>query len=108
MDVIGVVVVVVSVRASAPVSEPEAISAGAPATGSPGIGWFSAPAPTRLPLSVPATSPAVHNATAMRERLACCLVPWVFAFMCLDPRLGCGPPPARGDRARYRPPDAQA
>ena len=103
----GVVVVVVGVVVASVASEP-ASCMGAPATGSPGTGGSSAPAPTRLPLSVPATRPAVHNATAMRVRLARCLVPWVFAFMCLSPRLGCGPPPARGDRARYRPPDAQA
>ncbi len=80
-----------------------AICVGAAATGSPGTaGWLSALAPMRLLLSVPATRPATDSATAIRVRLARCVVPGAFTFMSLGTSL-VGMFARTGDRPRYRP-----
>ena len=78
------------------------ICVGGEATDSPGTGrGLSAPAPTRLLESVPATSPATHNATAILVRLARCMVPGACAFMSPWSSLR-GVVARTGDRPRYR------
>ena len=83
----GVVVVVASVVS--PSGASAEICVGGAETASPGIGGggLSAPAPTRLLPSVPVARPAAHNATAMRKRLARCMVlPSARAFIRVGPR----------------------